>query len=82
MSKDARIWRVYVDEANKADTIMTEGWNRSLDVLLVFVSIPYFTTRRKCLRTIYLDRIVLCSSEYFHSTDLQPAPASRSRRYN
>ena len=49
MSKDARIWRVYVDEASKADIIMTEGWNRSLDVLLVFVSTPCFTPKKNYL---------------------------------
>ncbi|KAL0059409.1 hypothetical protein AAF712_013850 [Marasmius tenuissimus] len=36
--ENARIWQVYAEEAAKADTAMTDGWNRSMDVLLVFVS--------------------------------------------
>lgn len=38
MDEDSRVWRIYIDEATKVDSAMTDGWNRSLDVLLVFVS--------------------------------------------
>ncbi|KAK7045548.1 hypothetical protein VNI00_007380 [Paramarasmius palmivorus] len=37
--ENARIWQIYMDEATKADTAMLEGWNRSLDVLLVFTGL-------------------------------------------
>ncbi|KAK0476673.1 hypothetical protein IW261DRAFT_1489514 [Armillaria novae-zelandiae] len=39
LGKNARIWRIYTDEARKADARMTEGWNRSIDVLLVFTGL-------------------------------------------
>lgn len=38
MSELSRVWRVYVDEATKFDASLTEGCNRGIDVLLVFVS--------------------------------------------
>lgn len=38
MCEDARVWGIYIDESTKFDASMTDGWNRSLDVLLVFVS--------------------------------------------
>jgi hypothetical protein len=34
------VWRVHVDEATKFDASLTEGCNRDIDVLLVFVSPP------------------------------------------
>ncbi|KAK7005763.1 hypothetical protein R3P38DRAFT_1716561 [Favolaschia claudopus] len=37
-SENARVWHIYNDEANKADALMADGWSRSIDVLLVFVS--------------------------------------------
>ncbi|KAJ8094518.1 hypothetical protein PM082_010952 [Marasmius tenuissimus] len=37
--ENARIWQVYSEEAAKADTAMTDGWNRSMDVLLVFTGL-------------------------------------------
>lgn len=83
MSKDARIWRVYVDEANKADTTMTEGWNRSLDVLLVFVSTLCLPRRQNTYSLDYtLDRFVLRSPEYFYCPDVQPTSTARSCGYN
>ncbi|KAG8743808.1 hypothetical protein FRC10_011356 [Ceratobasidium sp. 414] len=38
LARDARIWPAYVKEAEKWDEDMVGGWNRSLDVILVFVS--------------------------------------------
>ena len=38
MSELSRVWRIYVDEAAKFDASLTEGCNRGIDVLLVFVS--------------------------------------------
>ncbi|KAL0569561.1 hypothetical protein V5O48_012402 [Marasmius crinis-equi] len=35
----ARIWHVYGEEAAKSDSAMLEGWNRSMDVLLVFTGL-------------------------------------------
>lgn len=37
MAPNARVWRVYMDEATRFDNDMIDRWNRSLDVLLVFV---------------------------------------------
>ncbi|KAG7446523.1 uncharacterized protein BT62DRAFT_919797 [Guyanagaster necrorhizus] len=39
LDKNARIWRIYTDEARKADARMTEGWNRGIDILLVFTGL-------------------------------------------
>ncbi|KAJ7495978.1 hypothetical protein B0H11DRAFT_2001413 [Mycena galericulata] len=39
MSENARIWHIYTDEAQKADVLMTDGWSRSIDVLLVFTGL-------------------------------------------
>ncbi|CAE6439980.1 unnamed protein product [Rhizoctonia solani] len=39
MGPDARVWRVYVDETNKADKELVEGWNRAIDVMLVFAAL-------------------------------------------
>ncbi|KAL0956670.1 hypothetical protein HGRIS_002801 [Hohenbuehelia grisea] len=35
----SRVWEVYVEKANKADSMMLDGWNRSIDVLLVFTGL-------------------------------------------
>jgi hypothetical protein len=34
----ARVWHIYNDVAHFADTTMADGWNRSIDIHLVFVS--------------------------------------------
>ncbi|KAJ7268707.1 hypothetical protein B0H12DRAFT_1067756 [Mycena haematopus] len=39
MFDTARVWHIYNDEAQKADTLMTDGWSRSIDVLLVFTGL-------------------------------------------
>jgi hypothetical protein len=38
MNPNARVWRVYLDEAELNDRDMVEGWKDAMDVLLVFVS--------------------------------------------
>ncbi|KAJ7772667.1 hypothetical protein DFH07DRAFT_802799 [Mycena maculata] len=38
-SDHARVWQIYTDEAQKADALMTDGWSRSIDVLLVFTGL-------------------------------------------
>ena len=43
VSERARVWRVYLDETGKFDVSLTEGCNRGIDVLLVFVS-KHFST--------------------------------------
>ncbi|KAG6902091.1 hypothetical protein C0995_004442 [Termitomyces sp. Mi166 len=40
MSEFARVWKIYNDEASKIDSTLTEGWNRGIDVLLVFLMVP------------------------------------------
>lgn len=35
---EARVWKVYMDEAEVFDMELTEGWKDTVDVLLVFVS--------------------------------------------
>jgi hypothetical protein len=37
MGPGARVWRVYLDEAELNDRDMVEGWKDGIDVLLVFV---------------------------------------------
>lgn len=37
MAPTARVWRVYLDEAQKADAELMAGWRDTTDVLLVFV---------------------------------------------
>ncbi|KAJ1307692.1 hypothetical protein OPQ81_001783 [Rhizoctonia solani] len=39
LARDARIWPTYVREAEKWDEDMVDGWNRSLDVILVFAAL-------------------------------------------
>ncbi|KAG8754087.1 hypothetical protein FRC11_006874 [Ceratobasidium sp. 423] len=34
MEPNARVWKVYVDETDKADKELVEGWNRAMDVML------------------------------------------------
>jgi hypothetical protein len=37
MDDDARVWRVYNDEAERQDADMVDGWRSTLDTLLIFV---------------------------------------------
>ena len=38
MGPNARVWQVYLDEADQYDAEMIEGFKDTTDVLLVFVS--------------------------------------------
>ena len=35
--QNARVWKVYRDEAMASDGLMLDGWNKTLDILLIFV---------------------------------------------
>ncbi|CEL63373.1 hypothetical protein RSOLAG1IB_10709 [Rhizoctonia solani AG-1 IB] len=39
LTKDARVWKVYVKEADRWDAELVDGWNKSLDVILVFAAL-------------------------------------------
>ncbi|EJD40751.1 hypothetical protein AURDEDRAFT_69726 [Auricularia subglabra TFB-10046 SS5] len=39
MSKAARIWSIYRDEATEHDNRLIDAWNRSLDILLIFAGL-------------------------------------------
>ncbi|EUC59432.1 transmembrane protein, putative [Rhizoctonia solani AG-3 Rhs1AP] len=39
LRQDARVWKAYVKEADKFDSEQVDGWNRSLDVTLIFAAL-------------------------------------------
>ncbi|CAE6446599.1 unnamed protein product [Rhizoctonia solani] len=39
LGKEARIWRTYVKQSDKWDNELVDGWNKSLDVILVFAAL-------------------------------------------
>ncbi|CAE6419618.1 unnamed protein product [Rhizoctonia solani] len=39
LGKDAVFWKTYVKEADRSDEELIDGWNKSLDVLLVFAAL-------------------------------------------
>ncbi|CAE6454729.1 unnamed protein product [Rhizoctonia solani] len=39
LAREARIWQVYVGETDKSDKELIEGWDKSMDVLLVFAAL-------------------------------------------
>ncbi|CAE6448084.1 unnamed protein product [Rhizoctonia solani] len=39
LGKEARVWKVYVKETSQWDEELIEGWNKSLDVILVFAAL-------------------------------------------
>jgi hypothetical protein len=41
---DARIWGLYLEEAEAEDKELMEPWNKDLDSLLIFVSTAYTST--------------------------------------
>jgi hypothetical protein len=41
MGENARVWRVYSDEADRIDAEAVEQWKTTLDTLLIFVSISF-----------------------------------------
>ncbi|EJD50459.1 hypothetical protein AURDEDRAFT_160361 [Auricularia subglabra TFB-10046 SS5] len=38
-SVNARVWKIYHDEATAADKSMLNGWNKTLDILLIFAGL-------------------------------------------
>lgn len=38
LEDSARVWKVYRDEASANDTALLDGWSKTLDILLIFVS--------------------------------------------
>lgn len=45
IGEDARVWRVYLDEAEAHDAEMVGQWKDTVDSLLVFVSSLYSTNQ-------------------------------------
>ncbi|CCO36101.1 hypothetical protein BN14_10224 [Rhizoctonia solani AG-1 IB] len=39
LGKEARVWKVYVKESDRSDAELVDGWNKSLDVILVFAAL-------------------------------------------
>ncbi|CAE6511910.1 unnamed protein product [Rhizoctonia solani] len=39
LGKEARVWKVYVKETDKWDAELVDGWNKSLDVTLIFAAL-------------------------------------------
>ncbi|KZV82927.1 hypothetical protein EXIGLDRAFT_626369, partial [Exidia glandulosa HHB12029] len=39
MAPNARVWKVYRDEATAQDEAMLDGWNKTLDILLIFAGL-------------------------------------------
>ncbi|CAE6495756.1 unnamed protein product [Rhizoctonia solani] len=39
LAREARVWKVYVGETDKWDAELIEGWDKSMDVLLVFAAL-------------------------------------------
>ncbi|CAE6449334.1 unnamed protein product [Rhizoctonia solani] len=39
MEPNARVWRIYVDETDKADKELVDGWNGAMDIMLVFAAL-------------------------------------------
>ncbi|CAE7143511.1 unnamed protein product [Rhizoctonia solani] len=39
LDADARVWKTYVKESDEFDLDLVEGWNRSLDVILIFAAL-------------------------------------------
>jgi hypothetical protein len=39
LTENARVWRVYNDEADRSDAEMVAGWTSTLDTLFIFVRV-------------------------------------------
>jgi Family of unknown function (DUF6535) len=44
LSEDSAVWLTYVTTASAHDAEMVDGWNKGLDVLLIFVRFSIVTT--------------------------------------
>ena len=58
-SGNARVWRVYRDRANDMDQDVIGGWNKTLDVLLIFVRLDIPQNCNSLTR-----RRLVCSLQY------------------
>jgi hypothetical protein len=58
MSDDARVWRVYNDEAERVDAEMVEGWRSILDTLLIFVRFDILPLYYSSSMTLLFNRLV------------------------
>ncbi|KAB5589446.1 hypothetical protein CTheo_7114 [Ceratobasidium theobromae] len=38
LDRDAQVWKTYVQESDRVDAERVDGWNKTLDVILIFVS--------------------------------------------
>lgn len=75
LSENARAWHIYTEVAHKADTAMTDGWNRSMDVLLVFVSAPL---QRVAAILTQVDRSLFRRADYIHHPSIPAYGPQRS----
>ncbi|CAE7191751.1 unnamed protein product, partial [Rhizoctonia solani] len=41
LGPDAQVWKTYVREADQVDEELVDGWNKSMDVILIFVCRPH-----------------------------------------
>ncbi|KAG9103430.1 hypothetical protein FRC06_010848 [Ceratobasidium sp. 370] len=54
MAKDAKIWRVYVNETDRADEELVDGWHKSLDVLLKTDKFKVFAALFSAISTAFV----------------------------
>ncbi|CAE6479282.1 unnamed protein product, partial [Rhizoctonia solani] len=80
LSKDARVWKVYVDEADRYDNELVDGWSKSLDLILVFVSNHSNTAYRSNFDFTQAALFSAVSTAFIieSSKKLQPDPAEVS----
>ncbi|CUA77322.1 hypothetical protein RSOLAG22IIIB_06650 [Rhizoctonia solani] len=43
LDPDAQVWKTYVREADQVDEELVDGWNKSMDVILIFVRISHLS---------------------------------------
>ena len=43
VEKDDPLWKEYVEKAGPFDERMIDEWNRVIDVILVYVRVPYYS---------------------------------------
>jgi hypothetical protein len=72
---NARVWRVYNDEADRIDAEMVAGWRGTLDTLLIFVRID-FLMMYHCEADDILGWSLLRRRSNFRDAD-EPEPSTR-----
>ncbi|QRV94411.1 transmembrane protein [Ceratobasidium sp. AG-Ba] len=75
LGKDARVWKAYVREASRHDADMVEGWNRSLDLILIFVG-RFVFSYIYCVRALFRCIMLTLMSAVFPG--FQPDPVETS----